>query len=244
MSRICAINGPGAAHRQDGSTVNFNFVGNLKAGVSRIKRLIGDAPINVPQDAAIGEQVVAAHAVPTDADLFDPAILAPVSALLRADIDDVLRRYRAAYDEGRPLTPHSRDAAVLGLNDLVWKARSFGATWDMFPDEPTGWRFDPVDPSLLRCEVQVDRRTLSIERALVLGAYAADDRQHDLFDPTERRNVIIVLAHEHPQVRYITTLPEAQAIWNGVARLSARVEIEGDAMPVILGPITLERDDG
>lgn len=243
MPRICAINGPGAVHTQDGSTVKFDFVANLNAGVRHIKRLIGDTPINLPDDAAIGMQVVAAHAVPSDEDLIDPAMLERAAALLKRKIEGVLGRYSAAYTRDEPVTPHPHDAAVLALNALAWKARRRGAFWDMFPDEPSGWRFDPIDPSLLQCEVPIERKTLWIERALVRGVYEADDRQGDLFNPWERRDIIIVLSHDHPQVRYIATLAEAQAIWRGVVRISARIEIEGDSMPVVVGPIVLERED-
>ncbi len=164
-----------------------------------------------------------------------------MATTIKAGFDDVTNRYQEAMRANQAIRRTTFDKQIIKLNALAWGAKHQGCELMMFPLEAYGWRFDPVDPQTLECEVPKEWTEHVIENARVLGAYEnVPDTQQDLF-AEDQVEWILVIDHKVRQIRYHTTRSKGQVINRGITYLTVKVEgVVGD-IPDVVGDLEIKR---
>jgi hypothetical protein len=161
---------------------------------------------------------------------------------LRDTLDEVKKRYAEAFRNQVALERIGNDLSALAFNRTAWQARALDGEFWLFPSTPLEWHYDPMDPALLACGEPDDDQFDTIVNALVAGVREVNNPQRGLFQGDDKIEVLISLRHRIPEVRHTTTLEEAQQIWQGRTRLTAKVRLKLGELPEVIDGLQLVRE--
>lgn len=161
---------------------------------------------------------------------------------IRKEMHITITTYTEAYVTQSPIIRTNAEKHLLDLNAAVFYAKQeiAGEYW-IAPGSSWEWRMDPTDPAILACPEPSDITYESIELARVTGVRATDDSFRSLLLAGDEVEIIISLDHRLSEVSHKTTLAEAQDIWKGQTKLTAKVRIAGNCNAEIIGEMVLVR---
>lgn len=189
---------------------------------SKLKVLLPENRFHVPQSmVACPQEVVIMIGETAGTPILTRDALRDAIGLVLAQHREYVDRYRKGMVEDRAVRRMPLDAALDCLNNCAWELHRAGASLVFARGSDLETVLLPEDPALLRAPAPLDNRTVTIDRALIIGCREVRANQGDLFRPEDEVKVIVTLAGDVPEVQLTTTRQMAQQMYRGENRLTA-----------------------
>ena len=240
--KILVLRTNGIEAQEDSLEIEFTSFNYAKIAATNLARLFPRNGAHIKQVAWLSTHQAAAIIELDEGGLqiAEPMWMA-IAQEIRNSLEEVIPRFAEAFRRQEAMQRIGHDLPALAFNRIAWEAQITGGEFWIFPGTALEWRYEPMDPALLTCPEPIDVTFDRIDNALVDGVRKVNGPQRNMFDQDDRIEVVISLEHRLAEIRYATTLGEAQEIWRGETRLSADVRIRPGELPEVMGDISMIR---
>ena len=237
MTKLIAIHGNPIAPGEDGLRVSFATFNFAQPIARKCQKILPRARYIVPEVLNANPDVAAIEVeAPRDRPNLTEQCLRDAEGLIRTALTEYHKRYGDAVAARRPVRRLPLDSALECLNKTLWAIEQEGGKAVLAPDTSFADVLRGIDPQLLRAAEPDEGEEASINQALVVGCREIYRGQGDMFLAEDEVEVLVSLVGAIPEIHLHTTRAEAQQIYRGANRMTAKVRLTGrGVIPEVVG---------